>query len=92
MVQGGARTGKGRMSRFGVSAGRLGSLPEEPVTKHTRFRHGGASARQRRAEGLQPWMNCIWVPASSMTSPLRSGTASPETALPFTVGRVAPST
>lgn len=40
----------------------------------------------------QWWMNCIAVPASSMTSPLRSGTESPISGTPLTLGRLLPST
>lgn len=42
--------------------------------------------------GRQWWMNCIWVPASSITSPLRKGTESPASGTPLTLGRAAPST
>lgn len=41
---------------------------------------------------LQRWMNCICVPASSITSPLRKGTESPTSGTPLTLGRVLPST
>ena len=43
-------------------------------------------------DAAQWWMNCIWVPASSITSPLRSGTESPASGTPLTLGRAAPST
>lgn len=38
------------------------------------------------------WMNCICVPASSITSPLRRAMDSPVSGAPLTVGRAAPST
>ena len=40
----------------------------------------------------QPWMNCICVPASSITSPFFRCAVSPTTGLPFTAGWCAPST
>ena len=89
MVQSGPAASKGRMSRFEGST----SLCVRPdVILVTPGRKGGPSDHIAVAEGLQPWMNCICVPASSMTSPFFSGTASPDTGEPFTVGRVLPST
>ena len=44
-----------------------------------------ASVRQRK-------MNCICVPASSMTSPLRRGIESLVSGMPLTLGRELPST
>ena len=92
MVRAGPPGRKGRMSRFGVF--------DVPAVQGT----GGAvsfvtcatapdpSEATRGAEPTQPWMNCICVPASSITSPFFSGMASPATAEPLTVGRVLPST
>ncbi len=41
---------------------------------------------------LQPWMNCIWVPARSMMSPFFSEITPSPTWLPLTVGCDTPST
>ena len=40
----------------------------------------------------QACTNCIWVPASSIRSPLRNGAVSPTRATPLTLGLEAPST
>lgn len=58
---------------------------------------GGRQVRRlpgaaRPARGGQNWMNCICVPASSMTSPFFRCTESPVNGVPLIAGRCVPST
>jgi len=53
---------------------------------------GRPACRQARSVPRHCWMNCIWVPASSIRSPWRRLTASEPIGVPLTVGGVAPST
>ena len=85
MPPGTARKPSGAHSRALSGAG-----PGPAVTPVTPAAATPPQPRPRRRPHRE--MNCICVPASSITSPLRSGTDSPTSGTPLTLGRDAPST
>ena len=83
-------------------AGHFRTVPGEParcllaVVKSVTGRQVAGRAGDRPPRGgrttAQPWMNCIWVPASSIRSPLARGAVSLISGTPLMLGRLAPST
>ncbi len=88
MLRGPARRGKAPNARFAPPKRETMQAEDGAVTGFTAHARHAPRAAARR----QRWTNCICVPASSITSPLRSGTESPTSGTPLTLGRVAPST
>jgi hypothetical protein len=81
MLKAAARRCKGPMSHFAANA-----------PPHDNRRHLDVKSITPAKKAGQAWMNCICVPASSITSPFFRCKVSPTSGLPLMVGRLAPST